>query len=692
MTPNHVPHALTKPVRGLRGCLLRAKESYLRAPRLWWTRLIFWLTPLAGLFMVEIMNEKNPFTNLDFIELVMNMAWYVLILFILWLIFGRRRRSATVYLLLLYAAGFVNHFVLAYRGRILLPQDVTSWRTAANVAVEYDLSPDSFVLGAAALLGLWMVLIRFVMQPQKQREYFSRRKVNYFTAGLAAAYIFAFFFTPWLPAAGISAKLWRTQSNGFLLNFSLALRYSRVKRPEGYSAQAVEKLIQQLAQEQEGASMTLYSAPYISSPYEQSTADADGTPRELLTLTSDPNGVQPVNIVCIMDESFADMAIFDTMSTNLDTIPFYHSLKKNTIKGWMYSPVTGAGTANVEYEYLTGNSVSFLPDETTAYELYVRPEMPSLVSWAKSLGYHTTTMHPYLSSGWNRVQVYNDFGVDTQLYNTDLYPAHFVRGYISDKCDFERLKKITSAQEGDKQFIFNVTMQNHGGYRQGWYNLQRRIWLTGALYGCSEYTEQYLNLMRETDDQLHALLSYYQKQEEPTMVVFFGDHQGKLSSWFYEYKLYQKDLDLRSLEELEQMYVTPFLVWTNYDSTSVQDVMLSTNFLNPLTALLSNQPTSAYQDFLCQVSRELPVVQTLGYIDRSGQLTDETDKLTETQQKLLKQYELLSFYNLFGVKKKRLPQVDQRFFAPRTQAEARTDPADDASASAQGEGSASTPS
>ncbi len=676
MTSNNVPHAPTGPVKGPRQRVLRARESFLRSPRLWWTRLIFWLTPVAGLFMVEILNEKNPFTNLDFVELVMNLVWYVLLLFLLWLVFGRRRHSATVYLLLLYAAGFVNHFVLAYRGRILLPQDVTSWRTAANVAVEYDLSPDSFVLGAAALLGVWMVLIRFVMQPQSKREYFSSRTVNIAASALAAGYIFAFFFTPWLPAAGISAQLWRTQSNGFLLNFTLALRYSRVQRPEGYSAQAVEELTGQLARQDEGASMTLYSAPYISSPYEQATEDADGTPRELLTLTSNPDGVQPVNIVCIMDESFADMAIFESMSMNLDSIPFYHSLKKNTIKGWMYSPVTGAGTANVEYEFLTGNSISFLPDETTAYELYVRPEMPSLVSWAKALGYETTTLHPYHSSGWNRVQVYNDFGVDTQLYNTDLYPARFVRGYISDECDFDRLKEITSAADGDRQFIFNVTMQNHGGYRQGWYNLQRRIWLTGALYGCSEYTEQYLNLMRETDDQLHALLSYYQKQKEPTMVVFFGDHQGKLSSWFYEYKLYQKDLDQRTLEELEKMYVTPFLVWTNYDSPSAQDVMLSTNFLHPLTALLSNQPTTAYQDFLCRVSRELPVVEPLGCIDRSGTLTDNLETLTEEQQELLKQYEMLSFYNLFGAKKKRLPQVDRSFFLPRTQADTASEAAD----------------
>jgi hypothetical protein len=149
------------------------------------------------------------------------------------------------------------------------------------------------------------------------------------------------------------------------------------------------------------------------------------------------------------------------------------------------------------------------------------------------------------------------------------------------------------------------------------------------------------------------------------MVVLFGDHQGRLSSWFYQYKLYGKDLDERTLEELEQMYVTPFFVWTNYDSPEAQDVMLSTNFLGALTARCSNYPTTPYQDFLCRLAGELPVVQTVGYIDKEGYLTDKAEDLSQERQHLLEQYELLSFYNLFGAKKQRLSEVDQSFFSPR---------------------------
>ena len=70
------------------------------------------------------------------------------------------------------------------------------------------------------------------------------------------------------------------------------------------------------------------------------------------TVAGDDSVTHPVNIIGIMDESFADFTIFDSFESSEDPTPFLHSLKKNTIKGWMYSPVTGGGTASVEFEYL----------------------------------------------------------------------------------------------------------------------------------------------------------------------------------------------------------------------------------------------------------------------------------------------------------------------------------------------------
>jgi hypothetical protein len=86
-----------------------------------------------------------------------------------------------------------------------------------------------------------------------------------------------------------------------------------------------------------------------------------------------------------MNESFADLAgVLPNLKLSADPLPFYHSLTKNTVKGTMISPVTGGGTANVEFEYLTGDSLAFLPSSTVAYQLYLYDGAPSLVSSSRS--------------------------------------------------------------------------------------------------------------------------------------------------------------------------------------------------------------------------------------------------------------------------------------------------------------------
>jgi phosphoglycerol transferase MdoB-like AlkP superfamily enzyme len=376
---------------------------------------------------------------------------------------------------------------------------------------------------------------------------------------------------------------------------------------------------------------------------------------------SDPNGVRPVNILCIMDESFGDLSIFEHMNTDTDVLPFYHSMKENTIKGWMYPPVTGGGTATTEYDFITGNSVSFLPLGTVAYQLYVKAGMPSLFSWARGNGFQTTAFHPYKASGWNRVEVYNDFGADTQLYDEDVKAPEYVRSYISDRCDFRVLEDITSAEENDRQFIFNVTMQNHGGYKQGWRNLSPAVQLAGPLEGVSEYANQYIALMHETDAAIEELLDYYEEQDEPTLIVFFGDHQGSLSDWFYE-KLYGKELEDRDIAEVEHQFAVPFFIWANYDIPEAQDVMISANYLGALMTQVSNYPTTPYYNYLSQLYADLPVINRTGYITALGEVVENREDLSEELQAKLHEYQTLCYYNLFH----RDSDLDQMFFLPNT--------------------------
>ena len=583
--------------------MLRLAANVRERPEQWLSRLIFLLGPWVSFWMVEILNGNDVFSDLYSWQVLMNLIWYYLLFLLCRLILGRRRRAAATAAGLSFFVGIVNHYVLRFRGRILFPADLTAWETAANVADAFDFSLDAAIRQGAVLLVAYLFLV-WMCVPQRKRD-----KLPRWLAGLLVlvevGYCFVFFKTEALPALGIYTQQWVTQANGFLLNFTVALRYSSLDKPEDYSRGQVLELME--------------SYP---------------------TEAGDP-AARPTNIIVVMNESFADLTIFEGLEVSEDPTPFLHSMKENTVRGWMYSPVTGGGTASVEFEYLTGFSTIFQPPHTVAYQLYAEEGMPSLAALAGSVGYDSTAFHPYKSSGWNRPIVYEDMRFDHQLYEEDVTDPYLVRRYVSDQSDYEMLYSITDREEGDPAFIFNVTMQNHSSYAQGWNNLEKTVTLSTEQRTADTTAEQYLALMRASDDALRDLITHYERSSEPTMIVFFGDHQPPLKNAFYE-QLYGKPLDQRTTEEVLKQYATPFFLWTNYDIQEREDVVLSPNYLGVLTAQAAGLPLTGFMNFLSQLYEELPVITPVGLITGDGQVV-KREELTGEQQEWLMAYETLNY-------------------------------------------------
>ncbi len=570
-------------------------------PEKWASRLVFLLGPWACLWMVEILNENDIFQDLDSWQVAMNMVFYYSIFIALRLILGRNRRAAALGTALCFLFGLVNHYILRFRGRILFPADIPGWRTAANVADGFDYSIDVYITHAAILLVAYLALVLFCV-PQRRRAKIPL-PASLVLWAVMGGYCYAFFCTGMLPALDIYTQQWVTQRNGFLLNFSIALRYSSVDKPRNYSKDVVLELME----------------------------DYPGVP-------ADPEK-KPVNIVVIMNESFGDLTIFDGLNPSEDPTPFLHSMEENTIKGWMYSSVTGGGTATIEFEYLTGFTSLFQPPHTVAYQLYVEEGMPSLAALAGSQGYKTTAFHPYKSSGWNRVIAYDYLDFDRQMYEEDVPNPYIIRSYISDKSDYEMIYQSTEAE--DTSFFFNVTMQNHSGYAQGWYHLPRHIQLPNNLKAADQTAEQFLDLMKESDLALEELITYYSQCEEPTLVVFFGDHQPPLTNAFYE-ELYGKKLSERTTEEVLRQYAVPFFIWANYDIEERQDVVISPNFLGVLTAQTAGLPLTGYMEFLADLYEVMPAITPVGFVTPGGQFLAKSE-LSREQQEWLWKYEVLNY-------------------------------------------------
>ena len=576
-------------------------------------RAVFVIGPWLTYLMVEYLNNNDPFHSLTTEQVALNLMWYYLIFWLFRLVLGRKGLAAWTASAACFLFALANHYVLTFRGRIIFPCDLFSIGTAANVAGNFDYTPDKNVWIAAGILaGYWVLLLlgHLVFHPKGRQKLRLPAAIASWAA--IAVYLYVFFCTPLLPTIGIYAQQWKTQANGFLLNFMTALRYSFVSAPEDYSAERAQELANEIDQH-----------PAVSSGLEL-----------------------PENLVVIMNESFADMAAaFPNLELTEDPLPFFHSLTENTVKGTMISPVTGGGTANVEFEFLTGDSLAFLPSSTVAYQLYCYDGMPSLVSQLKKLDYHAIAFHPYLSSGWNRTSVYPWMGFDRQFYQEDVENPRLIRKYVSDSSDYEQLYRWTDETEGPA-FLFNVTMQNHSGYAQGWNNLDRSVEAAAPDGASSSAVAQYLSLAKESDNAIRELIEHYSASDERTMVVFFGDHQPPLGSDFYK-AVYGKNLDDRTTEEVFQEYAVPFFIWANYDIPEAEDLTISANYLGTLTAYLAGLELTGYQKLHWEMMSQLPVATTIGFMLPDGTVTDREDDLPEEARTLYEAYRILAYNHLF---------------------------------------------
>ncbi|MBT9777213.1 sulfatase-like hydrolase/transferase, partial [Clostridium sp. MCC353] len=191
----------------------------------------------------------------------------------------------------------------------------------------------------------------------------------------------------------------------------------------------------------------------------------------------------------------------------------------------------------------------------------------------------------------------------------------------------------------EKLFVFNVTMQNHGGYDIDNGSLEENIY---ALNGNNRVANCYLSLINESDNALKYLIDYFSKEDENTMIVFFGDHLPALSDSAYQ------DLMGQSLEVLKkdiEMYQTPFFIWTNYNLEVRNIDYISSNYLGSIILDEANLPLPVYQQYLLNLYEAIPVIGYQGCFDYEGNFYSYNDLPFELR-KLLDQYECMQYNHI----------------------------------------------
>ena len=402
-----------------------------------------------------------------------------------------------------------------------------------------------------------------------------------------------------------------------------------------------------------------------SASADASGADSAAVPGDSGTVSenSEASGEEEMpNIIVIMNEAFSDLSVIGDFETSEDYMPFFRSLygSENTISGSLHVSVLGGNTANTEFEFLTGDSMAFLPTGSIPYQQYISDELPALPAILEDYGYSTTGLHPYIARGWKRNQVYPLLGFENCLFSTDFLYKDRMRGYITDASAFNQVIHEYEKQEESGSdspfFAFLVTMQNHGGYSQDWTGFERTVTVEGMDDLNLPRINAYLTLLKETDDAFRDLISYYENSDEKTIVLMFGDHQPNVETAFLE-ELYGKDYDDLTEEELALRYQTPFVLWANYDIEEAEDVQISANYLSTLLMDVAGLEKTAYQNFLSSLREELPVITANYCIDADGNFysSAEYDEL----ETLLSDYEIIQYNHLFDTENR-----DDREYLP----------------------------
>lgn len=545
---------------------------------------------------------------------LLNIVLFELIMALLLFLFGKLKTALRCQTILFMIIGLANYYVLEFRSAPIMPWDILSIGTAASVAnnFKYTLSKETVFV----LIG-FVILILLESKATLELKKDWRIRVG----GVLASFALLWGFTAMLHQDSTVArfKLYdklftptvMSKRDGTAVAFLMELKYIVVEKPDGYNKEDAAALL----------------ASYDTNDTESATH----TP----------------NIIVIMNEAFSDLSVLGDFETNEDYMPFLHSLMQegtpNTISGHLNVSVLGGNTANTEFEFLTGNTMAFLPQGSVAYQQYVKSNDYSIATYLKSKGYDTIAMHPYNASGWDRDKVYPLLGFDTFYSLKDWVNPVKIRKYVSDQSCYDKIIELYEQKDANTPFfLFNVTMQNHSSYSEEYDNFHPDITVEGT---SSKILPNYLSLIKLSDQALENLIEYFSKADEDTVIVFFGDHQPSNSVAAPVWKLNGRSGDSLTEEEEARRYKVPFIIWANYDIEAASNVETSANYLGSHVLRAAGLPLYDYRNYLSQLEGQYPVLTAIRAENAQGISTPVKDVKSTLQD-----YMALQYYNIFSQK------------------------------------------
>ncbi len=586
---------------------------------------------LTVVFQAVFQNGINPMGYLSYLYSPSILILNFIPVFILYLVFFCITNSLRASVLLtnipITVFLLINEFKILYRDEPFKATDITLVTETANMLESYVLELSLKII-LTTLLMIAMLVFSFKALRSKKVKLIKRiAGIVLATAAFLGMYLGVYSNYDIYTETDILGNEYRESevfaNKGFIYSFISSFSGVKYEMPEGYSKEAVADILKS----------------YIP----------------------DENEKLP-NVIAIMSEAFFDPQIAENLEFLPGKNPLYefNRLKEESMSGNIFVPGFAGGTAQTEYEFLSGSNITLIdPSMPTIYKTHIKSSAYNLASAFKSKNFHTVAIHPGHNWFYNRQNVYKSMEFDEMTFFENLPKGvEMVNYYTSDKVTsdliIESYKKHLEENPDKGYFNFTVTIQNHGPYKESEPETKRIVRPEGLTDVQYNILEHYLNNLYDASMLLCDVAEFAESLTEPTVIVFFGDHLPYLDQEYNVYETIGYSLKGDGAEGYIKQHSTPFVIWGNsaFKKTADHKIpkdggLISSNFLAARFLEYIDADLSPYFMFLKDLSNSVTVISN--DINISNGKYEE--KISGSLSDKLNDYRILQYYNLNEYKK-----------------------------------------
>ena len=456
-------------------------------------------------------------------------------------LFKRRLFAFSLVSLVWIVLGIANNFLIKFRETPLTFADLGMMKNAIELSDQY-LSKGAMILIASLFIIIFGLLIFIFIKSKKVKFRYLTNILCLFLYLLT----FSFLLNYGLKSNIITKNFWDITGGyntyGFSYSFFNSAINTGIHKPTGYSKNTISDIKNELAM--------LDSENSIAVNANSIAKNIDTISLENSEVDNNNSEIKP-NIVIVQLESFINPNWITDITLNKNPVSNFEALSEEFTSGLLAVPALGGGTANTEFEVITGMSTDFFgAGEFPFNTIASKRAIPSLAYTLKDLGYSANSLHNHEGKFYSRNVVYKNLGFDsfTPIECMDV-PERTPVGWAKDSVLIDEICNIITSTD-NPDLVFGISVQGHGNYPNDEVD-DKEIYITNKYTKSNKNSlEYFINQIYEMDQFVGNLIEAVNNLNEPTVIAFYGDH-------FPAVGIENHEVSIKTLKS------TPYVIWDN---------------------------------------------------------------------------------------------------------------------------------